>query len=211
MPLYNIVITKESAEPTVTGGCCPFDFGSVMGQEDLYREDPPGTRVNNTLTARIVWGTTVPATSRVIWDLADAVGFGNDTGVVASDVTFHEVFFDVPQVGTLYKFQIITTSDECEVGETLQSGTFYFEVGNDVILGESSITHVVDVSTFPPNGFSLNIEIVLSGEYVDSTVEGNLDSSYELTLSFNTVLLDYSEQINLGSSELYTNFSTNVT
>lgn len=212
MPLYNIVITKDSEEPELTNNCCPFAFGSVMGQEDLYREDPPGNRVSNTLTARIVWATTVPATSRVIWDLAESGSFSNDTGIVASNTRFHEVFFPVPQVSTIYKFQVISTSTECNPsGETLQSGTFYFEVGGEIISGESVITHVFTLTPTSLLGLSINSDSVLLGEFEDLEVPGESSGQFDQTLSSGVAAIDYSDASNIGISKLYTNYSTSVT
>lgn len=211
MPLFNIIITKEDTDGAVLSGCCPFDFGSVMGQEDLYREDPPGTRVENTLQARIVWGTTVPATSRVIWGVEDDEGFPNDTGVVATGNTFHEVFFTVSQVNTTYKFQIITTSTECDAaGESLQSGTFYFEVGGDVVIGTDSFEMVITLTAENYFGLSYTVEDGVYGEYEDvyEDVESVMEHEFGFTITARGV--DYEEAANLGNSELFTNYSTLV-
>lgn len=210
MPLFNIVITKDG-DDAVANNCCPFDFGSVMGQEDLYREDPPGTRVENTLQARIVWGTTVPATSRVIWGQIDDVGFPNDTGVVASEQVFHEVFFPVSQVNTEYKFQIITTSAVCEpAGETLQSGTFYFSVGGEIAVGSDEFELSVHFAYLSGTTLSVNLEDKILSEYHDEIEDVVTPVDYELGTAFAVTPIDHTTQSDLGDLELTTNYATQV-
>jgi hypothetical protein len=211
MPLFNIVITKASNDSAFSNDCCPFDFGSVMGQEDLYREDPPGDRVENTLQARIVWGTTVPATSRVIWGQIDEVGFPNDTGVVASGQVFHEVFFPVNQVNTEYKFQIISTSDVCDPGgETAQSGTFYFAVGGEIVVGTDDFELSVHFAYLSGTTLSINLEEKVMAEYFEEIEDVISPLDYELGTAFAVTSINHSSQSDLGDSELRTNYATQV-
>ena len=96
MPLVNLVLNKTRTSSGGGGGgddCCPFTFGSIMGQEDLYKETTPGSgvRQQNTFQARIVWATSVEATSRVEYGIGETPVYGNDTGVVASGNKYHEV------------------------------------------------------------------------------------------------------------------------
>lgn len=211
MPLFNIILTKESNDSALPNDCCPFEFGAVMGQEDLYREDPPGDRVDNALTARIVWATSVPGTSRVIWDYASEVGFANDTGVVATEKTFHEVFFPLPAVNTTYKFQIITTSSVCDPGgETLQSGTYYFETGGELNVGEYTIVISIDndIVTIVPN--DLEIEDGIDAFYDDSGTTSEVLSAIQTGISAEVDIVPTDIQSDIDATYIYTDYSTSV-
>jgi hypothetical protein len=211
LPLFNIILVKASQDGAGVSGCCPFDFGAVMGQEDLYREDPPGTRVDNALTARIVWGTTVPATSRVIWGRIDDVGFPNDTGVVASGENFHEVFFPVTAVNTTYKFQIITTSTECDPsGETLQSGTYYFEVGGDLILGEYTITIDIDADPYVIVIQDMEVGDGLTGSYDETGITSDIESVALMGIDAEVDVVPDEIISEIDATYLFTDYSTSV-
>ena len=149
MPLFNLVLNKDSTNGVVISGCCPFTFGSVMGQEDLYRETSAGSEVQvaNALTARIVWATSVDATSRVYYTVDDAsrpLSFSSDTGVIAGPNTYHEVFLTGLNLDTLYAFKVESTSTECDAGgETLTSETFWFTTGGTLALFSNQIEFVI--------------------------------------------------------------------
>ena len=135
MPLFNIVLNKDNDDgggPT-TDACCPFSFGSIMGQEDLFRETATGseTRVSNSLQARIVWATSVDATSRVYYGVDPLLD--QDTGIVASGNTYHEVFIPNLNLDTLYRFKVESTSTVCDAGgETLTSEVYWFMIGGEL-------------------------------------------------------------------------------
>lgn len=211
MSLFSIVLNKDSVDGVDSvNECCPFEFGSIMGQEDLYREDPPGTRVDNTLVARIVWATTVPATSRVIWGEIDDVGFPNDTGEVATDTTFHEVFFPVNAVNTTYKFQVISESSECDPGgETLQSGTYYFEVGGDIVLGEYTIVHAITTGILQINVLNVTNEGI-EGSYEAAIAETDGTTSILVGMNLEAAIIPTEIQSDLDNSSLYTDYSAST-
>lgn len=161
MPLFNIVLNKDNDNGGGgNNGCCPFTFGSIMGQEDLFRETTAGseTRVSNALTARIVWATSVDSTSRVYYGVDPLLD--QDTGIVASGNKYHEVFISGLALDTLYRFKVESTSSECNSGgETLTSETYWFStagilnvdinqivfnVTNEILTANQTITNSID-------------------------------------------------------------------
>lgn len=174
MPLFNIVLNKDNDSGSGDSGndCCPFSFGSVMGQEDLFRETSAGsgTRVSNNLTARIVWATSVDATSRVEYGIGESVVYGSDTGVVASGNTYHEVFISGLNLDTLYHFRVISTSSECDAGgETLTSEAFWFSTGGILAVESNQLE------------FSITSEVVTVGSTIAVTAMDDLDITPDLT------------------------------
>jgi hypothetical protein len=161
MPLFNIVLNKDndSGSGTPTDSCCPFTFGSIMGQEDLFRETAAGseTRVTNSLQARIVWATSVDATSRVYYGIDPALD--QDTGIVASGNRYHEVFIPNLNLDTLYRFKVESTSTVCNAGgETLTSETYWFMIGGElnVVTGQFDFTITTGLITPITNTTSNN-------------------------------------------------------
>ena len=173
MPLLNLVLNKDSSAPSGNNDCCPFTFGSVMGQEDVYKETSAGSGVRDTsgaLSARIVWATSVPATSRVEYGVGESLVYGNDTGVVASGNTYHEVIIPGLNLDTLYHFRVISTSTECDSnGETLTSEGFWFATGGELVLVSNQIEFTITAETKTPE------------KSASITIGGDLDIVPDLT------------------------------
>ena len=174
MPLFNIVLNKDNDNGS--GGsndCCPFTFGSIMGQEDVYSEATAGSGVRDTsgaLTAIIRWATSVDATSRVEWGIGESLVYGNDTGVVASGNTYHEVTIPGLGLDTLYHFRVISTSTECNpAGETLTSEGFWFETGGELVVSSNQIE------------FNITNEVLSIGANATATVMDDISTSIDLT------------------------------
>lgn len=196
MPLFNIVLSKDNDSGVVVTGCCPFTFGSVMGQEDLFRETSAGSEIqrNNALQARIVWATSVDATSRVYYGVDDTsrpLTLGLDTGVITGPTSFHEVFLTGLGLDTLYAFKVESTSSVCSPGgETLTSETFWFTTGGTLALFSNQIEFVI-TNEIKTVGFSgsptwaddLTITPDLTG--IESTVRDPID--FVPTLSIPTI------------------------
>ena len=167
MPLVNLVLNKTSSGGGGANPCCPFTFGSVMGQENVFKETSPGslTRdISGALSARIVWATSVDATSRVEYGVGETVVYGNDTGVVASGNTYHEVIIPNLALDTLYHFRVISTSTECDGdGETLTSEAFWFNTGGELVVSSNQIE------------FQITNEILTIGQSAAVTALDDLD------------------------------------
>lgn len=144
-----------------------------MGQEDVYGETFSGSGVRDTsgaLSARIVWATSVAATSRVEYGVGETPVYGNDTGVVASGNTYHEVIIPLLALDTLYHFRVISTSTECDPGgETLTSEAFWFETGGQLVITSNQIE------------FTITNEVLTVNQSIAPTVLDDLNITPDLT------------------------------
>ena len=124
MPLMTLVLNKRNVN--VAPDACPFALGAIAGQEDIFRE-VSSVRVNNELQARIAFGTTVPATAKVIWGTSKG-SMINDTGFVSVDQRFHEIYFTGLAENTEYVFQVVAQSNSCDpYGEEITSDYHWFD------------------------------------------------------------------------------------
>lgn len=202
--------TTPSFTYTAINACGPFLIGTVMGQEDIYRETSPGseTRVNNTLTARIVWATDIPASSRVYYGIDPALD--QDTGIVATGNTFHEVFIEGLNLDSLYRFKVESVSDDCSV--TITSELYWFSTGGVVEFIFDQFGFEIGLTLFE---LSTEISIELGDMFeteVDSDVETNNVAnqfSYVLDASANSINATHGESI--GDAQLFTSYTVTVT
>lgn len=174
MPLFNVVLNKDNDNGSGgTNGCCPFTFGSIMGQEDVYSETTGGSGIRdltNALSARISWATSVNATSRVEYGIGETLIYGNDTGVVASGNSYHEVIIPNLSLDTLYHFRVISTSTECNpAGETLTSEGFWFRTGGELVVSSNQIE------------FTITNELLTVAATAVATVMDDLTTTIDLT------------------------------
>ena len=211
MPLVNIVLNKDN---DLSGGgsddCCPFAFGSIMGQEDLFTETSAGseTRDLNTLQARIVWATTVDASSRVYYG-ADPL-LDQDTGIVATGNKFHEVLIPNLNIGTLYRFEVESTSTVCNAGgETLRSEVFWFQIGDELTLESQTLVFNVASSVLTPVAASTSSYDWLDAEPDTTGTAATVNTPLGITEAISTPTENAINKT-AGSTMLTTSVSTAV-
>jgi len=153
-----------------------------MGQEDLFREDPVETRVQNGGTARLVFSTDEPIIGYRIEYSANNRLLDQTLGPItlASAESNIEVFLTPVNVDSLYAFRVIALDEEGE--DILTSGVYYFLTGS-----------VISVT---PSLLAVNIGIV-SATIADQVLSGTLTitgaprvvpttTAYELAVALTT-------------------------
>jgi len=184
---------------------------NIMGQEDLFRkEGSPGTRVDNSLSARIIWTSGAIADSKVYYS-AENESFNLESALLddpasTNGVAYHEVFLYDLNIDTEYAFQVESYDAQ---GNTLRSDTYWFVTAGEIILDPSNLFAIpallVDV-------ISKSISILLTGlDSIPTAPAGNAEGIIALNLSMATpTTASHSQTITTDEDEFFTEIQTTV-
>lgn len=132
MPLINSVVGARPASAGVS-----VQIEASMGQEDVYRDDADGNRVDNALTGRVLVSLPEPRPVKVVYwvdGTLDSAGNGATETPFQSGSSVYEFFFDLQALGALYAFEVRDDQDQ------LVATRGYFTTGSAIALADPSVT-----------------------------------------------------------------------